>query len=167
MGPGHDQCRGDALVRHVADGDPDAPIRHLDEVVEVATDRAGRAVVRRDLPLRQLRELARQELLLDEGRDAELLGEAFLLGRLVGLLAHELRDADGGRGLGGERRQQAAVVRGVLLLAQARAQVERADQLALRHERDHQGDAGFSEFANGGESRSSLAMSTGPGADCR
>ncbi len=112
---------GHALVGHVADGDPDPAAGHLDEVVEVAADGARRAVVGGDLPLRQVRQLARQELLLDERRDAHLLLEALALGGLGGLLADELGDADGRGGLGGERRQEAAVVGRVVLLGQARA----------------------------------------------
>ena len=131
MGPGHDQRRRDTLVGDVADGDADPPVAHLDEVVEVATDGARWAVVRGDLPLRQLRQLARQELLLDERRDPHLLVEPFALGRLVGLLADELGDADGRRRLRGEGRQEAAVVGRVVLLGEARTEVERADQLAL------------------------------------
>ena len=168
MGPGHDQCRRDALVGHVADGDPDPPVGHLDEVVEVATDRPGRAVVRGDLPLRQVRQLARQELLLDERRDAHLLVEAFALGGLGGLLADELGDADGRRGLGGEGRQEAAIVGRVVLLRQARPEVERADQLALGDERHDQRDAGLAQGrgppasrARGGRGRPGRAPSGG------
>ena len=51
VGPGHDQRRRHALVGDVADGDADAAVGHLDEVVEVATDRPGRTVERGDLPL--------------------------------------------------------------------------------------------------------------------
>ena len=66
----------------------------------------------------------------------------------MGLLAHELGDADRRRGLGGEGRQQAAVVGGVVLLGQPRAEVERADQLALRDERDDERDTGLAEGAD-------------------
>ncbi len=83
VGPGHDQRRRHALVGHVADGDADPAAGHLDEVVEVAADGPRRAVVRGDLPLGQVRQLARQELLLDEGRDAHLLLEALAFGGLV------------------------------------------------------------------------------------
>ena len=82
----------------------------------------------------------------------------------MGLLADELGDPDGRRGLRGEGRQQAAVVRRVVLLGQARAEVERADELALRDERHDQGDAGLAEVVTAGESSSSRARSTGPGA---
>ena len=143
MRPGHDQRRRDALVGHVADGDPDPPAGHLDEVVEVASDRPSRAVVGGDLPLWQSRKHTGQELLLDERGDAHLLLETLALDGLAGLLADELGDADGGGGLGGQGRQKASVVRRVVLLGQARAQVERADQLALRDERHDEGDAGL------------------------
>ena len=93
MGPGHDQRRRDALVGDVTDGDPDAAIGQLHEVVEVAADGARGAVERGDLPLRKVRELAWQELLLDERRHPQLLGEPLALGGFVGLLADELRDA--------------------------------------------------------------------------
>ena len=67
------------------------------------------------------------------------------LGRL---LADELGDADRRGGLGGERGQEAPVVGRVLLLGQARAQVERADQLALADQRDDQRDAGLAKLAD-------------------
>ena len=110
---------GHALVGDVADGDADPPVAHLDEVVEVATDRPRRTVVRGDLPFGQVGQLARQELLLDERRDAHLLLEPLAFGGLGGLLADELGDADGRRGLGGEGGQQATVVGGVVLLGQS------------------------------------------------
>ena len=147
MRAGHDEGRRDALVGDVADDDTDAALAKVDEVVEVAADDARRAVVRGDLPLGQVRQLAREELLLDQLRDLELLLVALALGGLGGLLADELRDADGGRGLGGEGREEAAVVGGVVLLGQARAQVERPDQLALRDERDDERDAGGAQLA--------------------
>ena len=124
---------------------PIRPSRHLDEVVEVAADRARRAVVGGDLPLRQVRQLARQELLLDERRDPHLLVEALALGGLVRLLADELGDADGRGGLGGQGRQEPAVVGRVVLLRQPRAEVERPDQLALGDERHDERDAGFAQ----------------------
>ena len=148
MGSGHDQRRRHALVGHVADGDADPPVAHLDEVVEVATDGARRTVVRGDLPFGQVGQLARQELLLDERRDAHLLLEPLPFGGLGGLLADELGDADGRCGLGGEGRQQATVVGGVVLLGQPWAEVERADQLALRDQRDDERDTGGAEVAD-------------------
>ena len=57
VGPGHDQRSRHALVGDVADDDPDPPVGQLHEVVEVATDRAGRPVVGGDLPVGQVRQL--------------------------------------------------------------------------------------------------------------
>ena len=146
MRAGHDEGRRDALVGHVADDDADAPLAEVDEVVEVAADDARRAVVRGDLPLGQVRQLARQELLLDQLRDLELLLEALALGGLGGLLADELRDPDRGRGLGGERREEPAVVGRVLLLGEAGPEVQRPDELALGHERHDERDAGGTQL---------------------
>ena len=100
-----------------------------------------------------MRQLARQELLLDERRDAELLGQALAIGGLLGLLADQLRDADRGRGLGGERGQQAPVVGRVVLLREARAEVQRADQLPLRDQRHDQGDAGGPQCVHRGRAQ--------------
>jgi hypothetical protein len=138
---GHDEGRRDALVGDVADDDTDAALAKVDEVVEVAAHHPCRAVVGGDLPLRQVRKLARQELLLDQLRDLELLLVALAFGGLGGLLADELRHADRGCRLGGERREEAAVVGGVVLLGKARAQVQRTDELALGDERHDERDA--------------------------
>ena len=121
VGAGHDQRRGHALVGDVADDDPDPALAEVDEVVEVAADDAGRAVVRGDLPLGKLRQLARQELLLDQLRDLELLLVALALGGLGGLLPDQLGDPDRRRGLGRERGEEAPVVGRVVLLGEARA----------------------------------------------
>ena len=80
-------------------------------------------------------------MLLDQPRDLELLLEALARRRLGLLLAHELADAQRRRGLGGEVVEQLAVVGGVVLLGQARAEVEHADQLALADERHGELDA--------------------------
>ena len=146
MCPGHHERGGNALVGDVAHDDADASLAEVDEVVEVAADDPGRAVVRGDLPLREVGQLARQELLLDELRDLELLLVALALGGLGGLLADELRDTDGGRGLGGERRQQPAIVGRVVLLRQPRAEVECPDELALGHQRHDERDAAASQL---------------------
>ena len=62
----HYQCRRYALVGDVADHDPEATTVEGDEVVEVASDLTGRAVVGLDLPTGQRGELARQQCLLDQ-----------------------------------------------------------------------------------------------------
>ena len=132
---------GHALVGDVADDERDAAVGQRDHVVEVAADLARGPVVRRDLPAGQVGQLARQEVLLDQPRDLELLLEA-LAGRGLGLLlAHELADPQRRRGLRGEVVEQLAVVGGVVLLGQPRAEVEHADQLALADERDGELDA--------------------------
>ena len=66
------------------------------------------------------------------------------------LLADELGDAQRRRGLTGQVLQQFAVLRGVLLLGQPRTQIDQADQLALRDERDHQLDASGAQVADRG-----------------
>ena len=149
MRPGHDERGRHALVGDIADRDADAPAGHLDEVVEVAADSPRRTVVGRDLPFGQVRQLARQELLLDQGGDPHLLLQALAFGGFLGLLANELGDADRRRGLGGERRQQAAIVRRVVLLGQARPQIERPDQLALGDQRHDQCHAGRPKVRHG------------------
>ncbi len=149
MRAGHDQRRGDALVGHVADHDADPALAEVDEVVEVAAHDSCRAVVGRDLPLGQIGQLVRQELLLDQLGDLELLLVALALGGLGGLLADQLRDPDRGCGLRGEGGQQAAIVGRVVLLGQPRPEVERADQLALGYQRHDQGHARIAQRLEG------------------
>ena len=149
LGAGHDQRGRHALVGHVADDDADAPVGQLDEVVEVAADRSCGAVVGGHLPAVQLGQLARQELLLDEGGDAHLLLEPLARLDLDRLLAHELGDTDGRRRLRGEGGQQLAIVGRVVLVGEARAEVEGADELALRHQRDDDPDAGRAKLGQG------------------
>ena len=117
---------------------PTRPVRQLDEVVEIAADHAGRPVVRGDLPTRQVGELLGQVVLLDQRRDSQLLLDS-LPGPHLGLLPpHELADPDRRRRLGRELVEELPVVARVLLLGQARPQVEHPDELALAHERDHE-----------------------------
>ena len=148
VGPGHDEGRRHALVGDVADDDADPAVGELDEVVEVAADDAGRTVVGGDLPVGQVRQLARQELLLDELGDLELLLVALAGLDLGRLLPDELGDPDRRRGLRGESGEEPPVVGGVLLLGQARAQVERPDELALADEGDDEHDAGVAELVD-------------------
>jgi hypothetical protein len=150
LGPGHDQRRRDALVRDVTHHDPEPAVRQRDEVVEVSADRPGRAVVRRHLPVGQLGQLARQELLLDEGRDAHLLLEALPGLDLHGLFADQLGDPDRRRRLGPKGGEERAVVPAVALVRQPGAQVQGADELALGDERDDDPDAGTPELREGG-----------------
>ena len=121
---------------------PMRPSRQLDEVVEVAADRARRAVERGQLPAGERRQHLRQEVLLDQLRHRELLLEAVAGANLDLLLAHELADAHRRRRLRGERLEQPAVVGRVVLVGEARPDVEQADQLAVGDERDDQRDAG-------------------------
>src|SRR5205814_3270763 len=98
----HYERRGHAVPGDVADDEADPPLGQLDEVIEVAADLRRGAVEGRDLPARQVGQGLREELLLDELRDAELLVDAFAGPDFGFLLAHELGDADGGRRLCGE-----------------------------------------------------------------
>ena len=129
---------------------PTLPLGQRDDVVEVAADLARGPVVGRHLPARELGQLLGEEVLLDQLGDLELLLEALARGRLGLLLAHELADPQRRRGLGGEVVEQLAVVGGVLLLGQPRAEVEDADQLALADERDRELDAGGLELGERG-----------------
>ena len=114
---------------------PTRAVGQRDEVVEVAADLARRPVVGGDLPARQVGQRAGQEVLLDQPGDLQLLLEALAAADLGLLLAHELADAHRRRRLRGEALEQLAVVAGVLLLGQPRAEVEHPDQLALGDER--------------------------------
>ena len=136
----HERC-GYALVGDVADHEADLPVVQRDEVVEVAAHLAGRAVVGVDLPAGEVGQRARQEVLLDQLGDLQLLLEALAAADLGLLLAHELADAHGRRRLRGEALEQPAVVARVLLVGEPRAEVEQADQLALGDERHDELDA--------------------------
>ena len=89
-------------------------------------------------------QLARQGLLLDERRYPHLLVESLALGGLAGLLVDELADAVAGAAWAASvvRRRDR---RGIVLLRQAWTEVERADQVALRDERNDEGDAGLTQ----------------------
>ena len=100
---------------------PTLPSGELDEVVEVAADRAGRPVVGGHLPAGEVGELFRQEVLLDQARDLELLLDPLARPDLDLLLADELADAHGRSGLGGEVVEQLPIVARVRLVGQPRA----------------------------------------------
>jgi hypothetical protein len=70
---------------------------------------------------------------LDEARDPELLLDALALLGLLLLLADELGDLHGRCCLGGQVVEELPVVGRVLLLGEARPQVEKPDQLALAY----------------------------------
>jgi hypothetical protein len=70
---------------------------------------------------------------LDEACDPQLLLYALALLGLLLLLANELGDLHRRCGLGGQVVEELPVVGRVLLLGEARPQVEQPDQLALAH----------------------------------
>ncbi len=105
----HHRCR-DPLVGHVADDEPDTPVGQLDEVVEVTAHGPGRPVERCDLPPRELGQMLRQEVLLNQLRDLQLLLEPAARPDLDLLLADELADANGRRSLCAKGLEQAPVV---------------------------------------------------------
>jgi hypothetical protein len=129
----------------VADHEGDLAILQLDDVVEVAAHLAGRPVVGRDLPAREIGELARKEVLLDQPGDLELVLDALPLACLSLLLAHELADTQRRCGLRGEVVEQTPIVGRVVLIGEPRSEVEQADQLTLADERDDEPYAGRSQ----------------------
>src|SRR5215218_7101336 len=113
-------------------------VLEFEEVIEVSSYLAGGAVEVRYIPAGDLRHALGEESLLDQARDPELLLDALPLLGLLLLLADKLGDLHGRRGLGSEVVQELPVVGRVLLLGEARAQVEEPDQLSLAHQRhDH------------------------------
>src|SRR5215211_143320 len=114
----------------------------LQEVVEVAAYLARRLIVGRKLVAGQVRHTFGEEGLLDQARDPELLLDALPLLGLLLLLADELRYLHGRCRLGGQVVKQLPVVGRVLLLGEARPQVEQPDQLALANERHDHLDVG-------------------------
>ena len=140
----------DALVGDVADDHRDLPVGQLEEVVEVAADLAGRLVVRRHLPAGKVGQHAREEVLLDQRRDLELLLDPLARPRLCRLLLHELRDLESRGGLRREPVEEALVVGRVLLVGEPRPEVERADELAAADQRHDERDAGLAECRDAG-----------------
>jgi len=96
----------------------------VDEVVKVAAHSAGRAVQGGQGPTWQLRHLSRQEVLLDQASDLELVLDALTGADLQFLLAHQLPDPHRRSRLGGQILEQLAVVGGIILLRQTRSEVE-------------------------------------------
>ena len=88
--------------------------------------------------------------MLNQARDAQFLLQPFTLLRLDLLFAHQLRHAHGRRSLRGEVVEQGAIVGRVVLIAQARAEIQQADQFALRHQRHDQPRARFAQLTQGG-----------------
>jgi hypothetical protein len=91
----HQQGGRHALIRHIADHDPQPAGGQLDHIVEVAADRPSRLVVGRERPSRRMWQCLRQQRLLDAPRRPQLLLDLLLrLGSRV-LLAYKLRHASG------------------------------------------------------------------------
>ena len=68
-------------------------------------------------------------------RDLQLLVDPLACLCLLGAMAHQVRDPDGRRRVAGQVVEQPAVIEAVRTLAAPRAEVQHADELALRHER--------------------------------
>src|SRR5215218_5237837 len=115
----------------------------LQEVVEVAAYLAGWLVVCRYIPAAELGHRLGQQGLLDQARDPELLLNALALLGLLLLLADELGDLHRRCCLGGQVVEELPVVGRVLLLGEARPQIEKPDQLALAHQGHDHLDCGF------------------------
>src|SRR5215208_5871243 len=108
-------------------------VLEFEKVVEVASYFARGAVEGRYIPAGDLGHTLGKEGLLDEARDPQLLLDALALLGLLLLLAHQLGYLHGRSRLGGQVVEELAVVGRVLLLGEARPQVEKPDQLALAH----------------------------------
>jgi hypothetical protein len=80
--------------------------------------------------------------LLDYTSNSQLLLKTFALSGFDLLLADQLSDPDGGRGLSSQMVEQPAILRRVILLAETVAQIEQTDQFALTdqwHDQLHAG----------------------------
>src|SRR5690606_28774396 len=119
---------------HVADDHRHPPIVKDEVIIEITAHRLRGLVEPRKLPARYFGRLLRQQGLLDKPRHLKLLVKPLALQRLGLLLQDELRDAEGRRGLARKRAQHAAILGRVPQLAQARAERQPADQVALRSE---------------------------------
>jgi hypothetical protein len=107
----HHQRGRHALVGDIADHQAQPAIRQLDEIVEVAANLARRLVVAVDLPAGQGGNRARQQRLLHQVGNTQLLGDSLALERFDLLLAHELGHAQRRSGLHRQVAQQPAIVR--------------------------------------------------------
>ena len=145
----HERSRH-ALVGDVADHDHHPAVGQLDEVVEVAADLACRPVEGGDLEAGQLGQRLRQELLLDELGNDQLLLHALPAPRLVLLLLDELAHPHRRRGVAGERVEELPVVGRVTALGQSRTEREQADQLTGRDERHRHHHAGRAHLVERG-----------------
>ena len=87
---------------------------------------------------------------MDQARDPELLLDALALLGLLLLLADELGDLHRRGRLGSQIVEELPVVGRVLLLGEARPQVEKPDQLALAHQGHDHLDVGFLHGPEGG-----------------
>ena len=142
---GHHESRGHALVGHVPDHKAEPAVGKVDEIVEIAAHLAGRPVLGCDAPSRRLRKRARQEVLLDQACNRQLLIKPLAASDLGLLLPHQLAHPHRRGGLGGQALEQPPVVAGVLLIGEAGPQVEQPDQLTLGDQRHHQLHAGGAE----------------------
>jgi hypothetical protein len=95
-------------------------VRQRDEVVEVAANRPGRAVERGHVPAGQVGQALRQELLLDDLRDLQLLVDPLPLPGFGLLLPDQLADAHGRGRVARQGVEQAQVVGGVTALGPSR-----------------------------------------------
>src|SRR5215208_6658216 len=139
----HHQGGGHTLVRHVTDDKAELAVVELQEVVEVAAYLASGLVVSRKLVAGQIRHMFGEKGLLHQARDPELLLDALALLGLLLLLADELGYLHSRCCLGSQVVEELPVVGRVLLLGEARPQVEKPDQLALAHQRHDHLDVGF------------------------
>ena len=153
-----------ALVGDVADDEADAAVGEVDEVVEVAADRARRPVERGDLPAGELGQLLRQEVLLDQLRDLRAPARA---GRARGSRS-AARARAGRRGPPARPARRASRAAGGRPPSSpgrrgAAPDVQQADQLAVGDERDDERDARRrASRSSAGESSSRCLSSTAP-----
>ena len=130
----HQQRRADALAAHVGDGGVDLAVRSGAVVEVVAGDLPGSDVRAVELVARDVRRVLGQKTLLDLASQRELAVHLPLLG----VLGHQARVLDLGRGHVGERRQEAKVRLLEGAMAHPAIHVDQPDHLALVFERRRQ-----------------------------